>query len=104
MFNKDKPGKCMMINAACPENNDPRVGNWCPHWQQIEETNNVTGEKRTSNQCDIPIMFRWMSDVQQSGWMGAKFLQSLDNARVKQGNVPIGHDTVGIPPQELLNG
>jgi hypothetical protein len=104
MFGSEKKGKCAMTGIVCPENGDAAKSDYCPHWQDVQETNNLTGQSRSQTQCDIPVMFRWMSDVQQAGWMGAKFLQSLDNARIKQGREPQNHGVVGVPPRSQING
>lgn len=96
-----RKAKCMLIGAPCPENSDPKKGNYCPFWadsgNHFVETNTQTGEERIE-QCGAKVMVKGQIEVIKASNRPTAAVESVRNEIVN------GFSQVGVLLTRIAQG
>ena len=71
--------RCPLINAVCPQNNDPARGNYCPAWWESLVTNVMTGEERVNKSCGWQQLPVFLIEVVKASNRPAAAIESTRN-------------------------
>lgn len=71
--------KCPLINAVCPQNNDPSRGAYCPTWWEASLVNVQTGETALRKECGWSLLPVFLIEVIKASNRPAAAIESTRN-------------------------